>query len=400
MRLISFILLAHLFLSCTEPTTIQLSNTSTISLVEQPVVLERSDFDLQGADFIALFDADDDPVPVQFDDLNDDGIWDEIAVLLSFDPSSTLTLSYESIAKEELPTFPVKTSAYLGHSPNRDNNFASVESNLRPDDHVALSTPYLYQYEGPGWENDKVAFRAYFDSRNGKDIFGKTKTDLVVHSIGLGQNYHELQDWGMDVLKVGTSLGAGALAMLKNDSIYRLTNTKKASFKLVAKGPVRSIIELSYKGWQVDSTEYDITETISIWAGKRHYQSEVTLSGNGLDTLVTGIVDLKGIEAKSVENTATRMLYTHGKQSENNDVLGMALIVAKGGLVLFDKAPDEGDGVINTYTALLRPIDGVYKFGFYAGWELEDSAFSEEASFVDMLTAETTSMTGSITIIE
>src|SRR5690606_13009509 len=199
-----------------------------------------------------------------------------------------------------------------------------------------------------------------------------------IEKIGLGEDYHSLQDWGMDVLKVGNSLGAGALALLKGDSIYRLGDTDEAYFRIVTEGPVRSIIELKYKGWKVAGQQYDLTETITIWAGKRSYTSEVVLEGgNGTDTLVTGIVDLIGVEKIERQAAGHQLLYTHGVQSENKDNLGMGILVADSGFVGFGAAPKEGDGVTNTYTALLKPEGGRYKFHFFAGWELEDSGFAD-----------------------
>ena len=52
---------------------------------------------------------------------------------------------------------------------------------------------------------------------------------MVLDEVGTdtAKNYHQLSDWGMDILKVGTSLGAGALALQLQtndgkDSLVRL----------------------------------------------------------------------------------------------------------------------------------------------------------------------------------
>lgn len=383
---------------CTEKQSIVLINNTSSSLVEQPLVLNRANFNIQEDDFLLFTDINESLIATQFDDLDGDGSWDEVALELNFNPSEEFILAYKVISQEELPHFDSKTAAHLGYSPNRDNNFESVTENVRPQDHLAQSTPYLYQYEGPGWESDKVAFRAYFDSRNGKDIFGKTRPELVSHKIGLNENYHMLSDWGMDVLKVGNSLGSGAIAMIKNDSIYRLTNTDEAKFKIITEGPVRSIIEFQYIGWEVGGVKYDLTETISIWAGKRNFQSEIIFSGNESDTLVTGIVNLKGLESVQIEGANSKILYTHGNQSENKDVLGLGIIVPESGFVGFSEAPTEGEGVTNTYISQLKPIDGVYQFAFYVGWELENIEFKSEKYFAQSLRSETTTFNNYIEI--
>ncbi len=395
--------LAPFFLSiivfgCSHPEYLIFYNKTITALADQPLVLDRTDLNYGGNDFFIFQNENGMPIPVQFDDLDGDGLWDEVALELNFDASGTRKFTFKRIPESELPEFEIKTGAHLGYSPKRDNEFESIISNTRPIDHSAQSTPFLYQYEGPGWESDKVAFRAYFDSRNGKDIFGKRQPDLVAHKIGLNENYHELRDWGMDVLKVGNSLGAGAIAMIKNDSIYRLTNTLKSQFRIITEGPVRSIIEFQYTGWEVTGVKYDLTETISIWAGKRSYQSEIMFSGNESDTLVTGIVNLKNLVSKQIEGTNSNMLYTHGKQSENKDILGLGLIVPKSGLIGFDQAPNNGAGVTYTYTALLKPTDGVYQFAFYVGWELENADFKSEDYFSQLLQSETITFNNSIEI--
>ena len=69
------------------------------------------------------------------------------------------------------------------------------------------------QFEGPGWESDKIGYRLYLDWRNATDIFGKKTHKLVLDGVGLDgfDSYHEVSDWGVDVLKVGSSLGIGSV---------------------------------------------------------------------------------------------------------------------------------------------------------------------------------------------
>ncbi|WP_421876674.1 DUF4861 domain-containing protein [Marinoscillum sp.] len=351
------------------------------------VILSREDIaSTEGQYFKLLYEGRE--VPVQFDDLDDDGQWDEVVFEVDIAPNSATHLKMEMT--DAKPEYEQKTQVYLGVSPERNGQFSEQDQALRPEGHVAQSLPYLYQYEGPGWESDLVAFRSYFDSRNGKDIFGKTKTQLYADQIGLSENYHELDDWGMDVLKVGNSLGSGALAILKNDTLFRLGETGTASYSVIAEGPVRSVFELRYSGWDISGASYDVTEQISIWAGKRSFQSTVKLSSSGGDTLVTGIVNLKKLMKKESREGDYQILYTHGVQSENNDVLGMGLLVSEEHFIGFDNADSmNGGDVSDTYTALLQTDEtGQYKFHFVAGWELENAKFKNEEAFLAALKQE------------
>ncbi|MDE2181923.1 MAG: DUF4861 family protein [Alphaproteobacteria bacterium] len=71
----------------------------------------------------------------------------------------------------------------------------------------------LFPIEGAGWESDRIGYRVDLDKRNAVDIYGKKRPAAVLHRIGQGNgSYHEEVAWGMDIWRVGDSLGAGASA--------------------------------------------------------------------------------------------------------------------------------------------------------------------------------------------
>ena len=405
-RMFCLVLLGVFIASCTKDggMSIMLENTLTIERPSEPVIIKREDLSewlATGAEGqkIVVRDEAGQAVPSQLDDLDADGSWDELSFQYSLPAQSKVTVKLEWLEPGVSVTYDPRAHAYLGHRPAREGDFKSVDQNVRPKDHEPQSQPYLYQFEGPGWESDVIAYRMYFDRRNGKDIFGKTKPGIMLESIGLGENYHELQDWGMDVLKVGNSLGAGALAMLKNDSLYRLGETRSAEFKKIADGPVRAIIQLSYKGWPVGGASYDLDEMITIWGGKRWYHDKVTMKGSSADTLVTGIVnlfDIEPIEKTFAEFTA---LASHGKQSDNQDMLGMALLAPSDHVAKVGSAPKEGDGVTATEYMALKGEGDEYHYWFYTGWELEDEKFASEQQFINALQEEAAKLSEPIRII-
>ena len=87
------------------------------------------------------------------------------------------------------------------------------------------------QFEGPGWESDKIGYRLYLDWRNAIDIFGKKTDKMVLQNVGLDgfDSYHEMQDWGVDVLKVGDALGIGTLAFWNGEKAVRVEKTDDIS---------------------------------------------------------------------------------------------------------------------------------------------------------------------------
>ncbi len=371
-----------------------LENTLDVDRPDAPIVLKRADLGVwsdqaKPGQFLVVKDQSGKVLPSQQDDLNGDGEWDELAFQYSLQQKEKVeVVLHWTDERNDQTAFASRAHAYLGYRPTREGDFGSVDHNERPEDHEPQSWPYLYQFEGPGWESDLVAYRIYFDKRNGKDIFGKTRKGTFLDSIGLGENYHELQPWGMDVLKVGNSLGAGSLAMLKKDSLYRLGQTSSSTFQKIADGPVRAIIKLSFGDWQVDNNNYDVEEVITIWGGKRWYQDEVALKGSSSDTLVTGIVNMFDITPARRTFSSMEVLANHGRQSENKDMMGMALLVPKDQLAGFGSAPKEGDGITLTDYMALKSDGGRFRFWFYTGWELEDKKFASEEQFLKALEAE------------
>jgi hypothetical protein len=223
---------------------------------------------------------------------------------------------------------------------------------------------------------------------------------MVMDTVGsYGDKYyhHFDQRWGMDILKVGTSLGAGALALqikLKDgtDTLFRLGGTAvgQVKYELVKEDPSEVIFRLHYNNWKVMDRMYDLVEEISISAGKYYYESKIRMSGiKGDEKLVTGIVNLKSKQFFQIKNSGISVLYTHDKQSENNDFLGMAVMMPKGYQPIFGAAPNTGNGITNTYTAAMtiknnEPV----VFRFYGCWEGTDKRFQNRDYFNSFLLQE------------
>ncbi len=393
--------------SCSKEVTyvIRLENTLDAVRVDEPIVLAREVVDKvlgnqKSANIIRIKTPSGQMLPSQTDDLDQDGQWDELVFQYSFESNEIAEVILDINGQDDASNkHHPRAHAYLGYRPSREGEFKSIDYNVRPKDHEPQSWPYLYQFEGPGWESDLIAYRIYFDKRNGKDIFGKTKKGVFLDSIGLGENYHKLQPWGMDVLKVGNSLGAGSLAMYKKDSLYRLEQTKTATYQKLADGPVRAIIKLEFGGWQVDDTSYDVDEMITIWGGKRWYHDQVIVKDASKDTLVTGIVNMFDIvPIKSYMATSYRVLSSYGKQSENKDVLGMAILAPEEQFAGFGSAPKEGKGITQTDYIKLQSNTGSYQFYFYTGWELDDKKFADQGYFINRLKHEAVKLANPIQI--
>lgn len=330
-----FTLVIFLFLAvttgCRKTTGWVLENPLTVDRNDEALILSRNEIAAKLAipgDKVPLFHMNGELLPSQADDIDGDGTWDEAVVLATLPAGSTAKLVISFTDPAEVPTFEKRTNLRLGIL-QPDGSFPEVDQYLAPS--CSDSFRIIAQGESVNWENDKFGFRVYFDCRNVKDLFGKLLPHMIIDSLQLPgtPSYHELAPWGMDVLHCGSSLGSGGLALLKNDSLFRLGATGSYEYKKIAEGAVRSLFELRYGEWVVDGDTMEAVERISIFPGKQWFQSDVTVYGlpEGAE-IVTGIVTsrLTRDPFEFRENGFT-CIGTHDVQSLNNDELGMAVML-------------------------------------------------------------------------
>lgn len=332
---ISIFLFLPLLFSCVNQPNLSFNNPLDQERPDEVVVISRDELiGKTGAEEgkFPLFKSEEDAlIPFQLDDLDNDGNWDEAALLLNFAPGETIVVNVEWVDDTSYPPiFEQRTNLRLGITQD-DGSFLEVDS------YRALPCTegfeVIAQGESVNWENDKIGFRNYFDCRNVKDLFGKRMPGMIIdkiHTPELG-DYHQLADWGMDVLHCGSSLGSGGIALLKDDSLFRLGSTEVYEYHKLSEGPVRSVFELRYDGWEVDGEMLSAVERISIYPGKYWFESDVTVQNAPEGSqVVTGIVT-SHLKRQPFEFTAAgfQCIGTHDVQSLNNDELGMAVIVPR-----------------------------------------------------------------------
>lgn len=370
------------------------TNTLTLDRSDEPITINKGDLEetlglINSANYIEVKDANGNVLPCQTDDINLDGNWDELAFVADFKAEESKTFTIDLTKKET--NFTARTNLRFAHSRKGENIYTEMDQEYRPADHFRNNNSGRYQMEGPAWENDVVAFRYYFDNRNGKDIYGKQTKEMVLDSVGIVGDYHKLQDWGMDILKVNNSLGAGAIAMYEEGKLYRLTGCDTAMFEKVFEGPVRSRFRLNFTNWQVGESKYNFTEEITIWAGNPWYKSDLYLSNLDEDkVLVTGIVNIHSdsVSFRDYDHKAIS-ISTHAPQAYDGEYLGMGILAKQNEFVGYDEAPKSGEGITETYYIKLKakPKQPV-SFRFLVGWEIQDKGYADFDYFMGKLEEE------------
>ena len=262
-----------------------------------------------------------------------------------------------------------KNCEYMG------GTFKNVDYLQVPPEHKDHS--WFIRYEGPGWESDKVGYRFYLDQRNATDVFGKLTADMVLQNVGLDgfDSYHNIQPWGMDVMKVGKSLGIGSIGSIVNGSTTRVELTDSVNSRIVENGDVYSSILTNYYGWKVGDKKHDVNSRLSIHAGTRITQQLLTVSNN-LENIATGIVKDKTAPILMGKGDAQHFgfIATYGKQSLNADGLGLAVLYNPKDVIALTE--DE-----NSHFVILKPDQGKIIYYFLSAWEKEPGGIKDEEQF-------------------
>ena len=329
---------------------------------------------------LSLF-VDGEAIISQQDDLDGDGNWDELVFLIDIQANSDVSVRVENLPTNKMMPRNNNTNIRFAQFSNTEKTTANELMSLsRKAEGLADDYARQFQMEGPAWENQHIGFRSYFDERNGFDIFGKTNVDLVLDKVGLGQNYHEMQTWGMDILKVGRSLGAGGLAFVTPSATdmsakyVRLSNAVSSRATILKEGPIRSILDLDYEGISHNGKTFDLKHRISIWSNQDHYVGQVTISDNETSplpfSLAIGIVNFHNAKLDRIKSANYSLLSTFGPQAELNASLGMAVLSSSNKHVAFDSIGEAKTGIEKSEMSVFMPTTNTpLEYRFYAIWQ-------------------------------
>jgi hypothetical protein len=294
-------------------------------------------------------------VASQADDMDGDGKLDEIAFQIELKAGQTRIVT---IAYGEQATVARLRSLY----PQR------------------TQAKFATKFEGLAWESEATAWRIYFDQRNAIDLYGKRRPGLYLEMFGAPEyDYHEESPAGRDIYKIGDALGLGAVGALIDGRAVRVSDVRERNWRIISTGPVRAVVELTYKGWKVGGREVDLTSRMIQWAGERGFEHSIRASGAEGLTLVTGLPRKPALEEKVSEPTPSapllwratwghQVLRTGATATESlpDQNLGLA-IIAPGGASSMVK-----DDALNL---LLGPRieNGAGRWYVLAAWDQEGS---------------------------
>jgi unsaturated chondroitin disaccharide hydrolase len=220
-------------------------------------------------------------LPSQADDLDGDNKYDELVFQIELKPKQTriVTIAYGETATMQ---------------------------RLRSDYPKRTAAKFTMKFDGLAWESEANAWRIYFDKRNAIDFYGKRRPGLYLEMFGAPEYvYHWESPLGRDIYRIGDAIGIGAVAALVDGKVVKVSDVAERKWRIISAGPVRVIVELTYKGWKVGGREVNLTSRMTQWAGKHGFEHSVTAEGADGLTLVTGIVRQPGLQESVFQPTAS-----------------------------------------------------------------------------------------------
>jgi hypothetical protein len=212
----------------------------------------------------------------QLDDLDKDGIWDELFFQVDIEANASKTIFI-----------------YFGENIrgwNKHFTHANIGSYAR--------------HQMPFWESENVGWKIWF--ANCCDVYAKRKPVLMSNHLymdnvdGYGVSLIN-EDWGSDIQGVAGSLGAGGICLFefpeKPDAVSlprftpvqselapgslwnagQISDTRYA-YEVVVNGPVRSIIKIKGMNWNSGNGSYEYEQLYTVYAKQSYCTSRVTFT--------------------------------------------------------------------------------------------------------------------------
>jgi len=195
-------------------------------------------------------------VPYQLDDLDKDGVWDELFFMSDFRPAEVKTF-YVYFGAGDRGLFEHQTHAEIGSYGRR---FV------------------------PWWESKTMGWKLWYPTD--VDLYGKRKPMLVAnHENTLNiSGYTAGAERGNDIMTVEDTFGAGGVCLFEDPanpaspSRPRFSPTKgqgqlkdtRYAFDVVANGPLRSIVSVRTMGWKTGRGDYELEQLYSAYKNKSY----------------------------------------------------------------------------------------------------------------------------------
>ena len=240
-------------------------------------------------------------VASQLDDLDADGMADELAFLVDIPARRKLSICIKPVKHHR--TYPREVFAemflkskepregFTPHSAEGKNYYIKpvTEQTFFPGE----DSYHSMHHHGVAFESALMAYRIYFDKKQTIDVYAKKTPRLELDATKWYPTDEQLAaHYGDDVLRVSGYIGVGACKPWNGKKMVHFDPVASRTQRIVSQGPVRTICEVTSHGWQGT----DITTRYTLYARHRDVEAEVFITPAQGDTvswsalqLVTGV---------------------------------------------------------------------------------------------------------------
>lgn len=248
-------------------------------------------------------------IPCQLDDMDGDLKKDELVFLADIDAKTTqnytVTLSAANAQKAYSPR--VWGALILRDRKDIHPKLKMLEA---PGSSNLFNDVYMH---GSVFESEYVGWRVYFDQRQNLDLYGKKYRRIEIPETEFYTTAEQLEKgYGVDVLWAGGAIGCGTFRGW-NEGPTLIDSVQIRGQRMIADGPLRTVVELKDLGWKVKPTD---TSTLNMrqryiqYAGHRDIEISVSFDSPLASELFCTGVQKVGVTAdESVR---------HGHNSEGN----------------------------------------------------------------------------------
>ena len=350
--------------SASRTITVNVSNPMNISRADVPIIISLANY---GNVCSALVTLNGREIPCQLDDLNQDETFDELCFLANLDKKEKLQYTVTLTDEGEPRQYPARVYAemVLGNSKdkklkkNQQNNY--IESITARGD--AAYTYNIQHHHGVDFESELNGIRIYFDARQTLDLYGKFKKQLELKETQFyTDDEQKKRGYGDDVLWVGQTFGLGAFRGWDGKQPTHVEPVKTRTQRIISYGPLRTIVEVIDKGWQVPTANGQKPKAVNMtlrytqYAGHRDTDVDVLFNKEVSDCrFSTGIINVKGSEEFSNKKGLRACWGTDYPSTDtvkwNRETVGLAILVPQKHIVSEEPANKDN------YTYVLK-VDG------------------------------------------
>lgn len=302
------LILSSLFLSLSmmaqeRVLNVSVTNDWSRSKTDEPVVLKLDE--IKKVDFkvkSAIVTINGKEIPCQLDDMDGDLKNDELVFLadIAANATNTYTVTLSATAKQK-DYAPRVWGALIMR--DRKDNHPKLRMLEAPGTSNLFNDVYMH---GSVFESELVGWRVYFDQRQNLDLYGKKLRRIEIPTTEFYTTEEQLkQDYGVDVLWAGGAVGCGTFRGW-NDGPTLIDSVAVRGQRMIAEGPLRTVVELKDLGWQVkpdDDHTLNMRQYYIQYAGHRDIEISVCFDAPlGDDRFCTGVQKVGVTAEESVRN--------------------------------------------------------------------------------------------------